>query len=109
MATACLSVTIPKGRPGNVTSGLPEKKVRSEMCIRDSLLIVTEAPIDLMSHASIAADFYGRDWTEDHRISTGCLWNGAIDRYLEGHPQVRRVVFAVEYEVLALDKDGGFR
>ena len=31
------------------------------------LLIVTEAPIDLMSHASIAADFYGRDWTEDHR------------------------------------------
>lgn len=28
------------------------------------LLIVTEAPIDLMSHASIAADFYGRDWTE---------------------------------------------
>ena len=73
------------------------------------LLIVTEAPIDLMSHASIAADFYGRDWTEDHRISTGCLWNGAIDRYLEGHPQIRRLVFAVDNDYLARDKDGQFR
>ena len=73
------------------------------------LLIVTEAPIDLMSHASIAADFYGRDWTEDHRVSTGCLWNGAIDRYLEGHPQIRRLVFAVDNDYLARDKDGQFR
>ena len=62
-----------------------------------------------MSHASIAADFYGRDWTEDHRISTGCLWNGAIDRYLEGHPQIRRLVFAVDNDYLARDKDGQFR
>lgn len=29
MATACLSVTIPKGRPGTVPCGLPEKTVRS--------------------------------------------------------------------------------
>lgn len=63
---------------------------------KTDLLIVTEAPIDLMSHASIAADFYGRDWMQDHRISTGCLWNGAIDRYLEGHPQIKRLVFAVD-------------
>ena len=55
---------------------------------KTDLLIVTEAPIDLMSHASIAADFYGRDWMQDHRISTGCLWNGAIDRYLEGFEQI---------------------
>ena len=73
------------------------------------LLIVTEAPIDLMSHASITADFYGRDWMEDHRISTGCLWNGAINRYLEGHPQIRRLVFAVDNDYLARDKDGQFR
>ena len=59
---------------------------------KTDLLIVTEAPIDLMSHASIAADFYGRDWMQDHRISTGCLWNGAIDRYLEGHPQIKRLL-----------------
>ena len=73
------------------------------------LLIVTEAPIDLMSHASITADFYGRDWTEDHRISTGCLWNGAIDRYLEGHSQIRRLVFAVDNDYLARDKNGQLR
>ena len=73
------------------------------------LLIVTEAPIDLMSHASIAADFYGHDWTQDHRISTGCLWNGAIDRYLEGHPQIKRLVFAVDNDYLARDKNGQLR
>ena len=76
---------------------------------KTDLLIVTEAPIDLMSHASIAADFYGRDWMQDHRISTGCLWNGAIDRYLEGHPQIKRLVFAVDNDYLARDKNGQLR
>ena len=33
-------------------------------------------------------------------ISTGCLWNGAIDRYLEGHSQIRRLVFAVDNDYL---------
>ena len=76
---------------------------------KTDLLIVTEAPIDLMSHASIAADFYGRDWMQDHRITTGCLWNGAIDRYLEGHPQIKRLVFAVDNDYLARDKNGQLR
>lgn len=52
-------------------------------------LVVAEAPIDLISHTSITADFYERDWVEDHCISIGCLWNGVIDCYLEGHPQTR--------------------
>ena len=72
-------------------------------------VFIFEAPIDLMSHASIAADFYGRDWMQDHRISTGCLWNGAIDRYLEGHPQIKRLVFAVDNDYLARDKNGQLR
>lgn len=76
---------------------------------KTDLLIITEAPIDLMSHASIAADFYECDWTQDHRISTGCLWNGAIDRYLEGHPQIKRLVFAVDNDYLAHDKNGQLR
>ena len=59
-----------------------------------------------MSHASIAADFYGRDWMQDHRISTGCLWNGAIDRYLEGHPQIKRLVFAVDNDYLPVTRMG---
>lgn len=62
-----------------------------------------------MSHALIAADFYGCDWTQDYRISTGCLWNGAIDRYLEGHPQIKRLVFAVDNDYLAHDKNGQLR
>ena len=58
---------------------------------------------------AIAADFYGHDWTQDHRISTGCLWNGAIDRYLESHPQIKRLVFAVDNDYLARDKNGQLR
>ena len=42
-------------------------------------------------------------------ISTGCLWNGAIDRYLEGHPQIKRLVFAVDNDYLARDKNGQLR
>ena len=76
---------------------------------RDNSSFKMDATIDLMSHASIAADFYGRDWMQDHRISTGCLWNGAIDRYLEGHPQIKRLVFAVDNDYLARDKNGQLR
>lgn len=70
------------------------------------LLIVNEAPIDMMSHATIAKVFYGQDWRQDHRISVGCLWDGALERYLEGHPQIRRIVFAVDNDYLARDKKG---
>lgn len=72
-------------------------------------LVVIEAPIDPMSHAFITAGFYGWDWIEGHRISTGCLWSGIIDRHLEDHPQIRRLVFVVDNDYLAHDKEGQFR
>ena len=76
---------------------------------KTDLLIVTEAPIDLMSHASIVPDFSGRDCMQDQRLATVCLWKGAIDRYLEGHPQIKRLVFAVDNDYLARDKNGQLR
>lgn len=72
---------------------------------RSDLLIVNECPIDLLSHATLSKVFYGQDWTEDHRISLGCLWEGALTRYLQAHPQIKRLVFAVDNDYLARNKD----
>lgn len=73
---------------------------------KSDLLIVNEAPIDVMSHATLAKVYFGQDWKQDHRLSLGCLWNGALDRYLKEHPEVRRLVFAVDNDYLARNKDG---
>lgn len=70
------------------------------------LLIVNEAPIDVMSHATLAKVYFGQDWKRDHRLSLGCLWNGALDRYLTEHPEIKRLVFAVDNDYLACDKKG---
>lgn len=75
---------------------------------KSDLLIVSESPIDLMSHATLAKVFYGRDWEQDHRVSLGCLWDGALERYLKSHPEIRRIVFAVDNDYLSRDKDGAF-
>jgi len=70
------------------------------------LVIVNEAPIDMLSHATLSKVFYGHDWERDHRISLGCLGIAALDRYLQSHPQIKRIVFAVDNDYLARDKDG---
>ena len=73
---------------------------------KSDLLIVSESPIDLMSHATLAKVYYSLDWTRDHRVSLGCLWDGALERYLKNHPQIKRLVFAVDNDYLSRDKNG---
>ncbi len=75
---------------------------------KSDLLIANESPIDLMSHATLAKIFYGKDWKEDHLISLGCLWDGALERYLQSHPDIKRIVFAVDNDYLSRNKDGVF-
>jgi hypothetical protein len=72
---------------------------------KSNLAIVNESPIDLMSHATLAKVYYGLDWKQDHRISLGCLWDGALDRYLQGHPKIKKIVFAVDNDYLSRNKD----
>lgn len=72
---------------------------------KSDLVIVNEAPIDLMSHATLMK-LSGGDWRQDHRISLGCIWDGALERYLSWHPEIRRIVFAYDNDYLARDKDG---
>ena len=94
---------------GRFHTRLEDGTIRKLALGEEQFSVQPPEPTLLKLYMPLTADFYGRDWTEDHRISTGCLWNGAIDRYLEGHPQVKRLVFAVDNDYLARDKDGQFR
>ena len=67
---------------------------------QSDLVIVNESPIDLMSHATLTK-IAGSDWRQDHRVSVGCLSLGALDRYLEWHPEIKRLVFAFDNDYLA--------
>ena len=75
---------------------------------KSDLLFVCESPIDVMSHASFAK-LYGHDWRQDHRISLGCVWDGALERYLQWHPEIKKIVFSLDNDYLAKDKDGCYR
>lgn len=52
-----------------------------------STLKVFEAPIDAMSHASLAM-LNGSDWRNDPRLALGGLSSKALDRYLDDHPNI---------------------
>ena len=72
---------------------------------KSDTVIVSESPIDLMSHATLAK-MHGLDWKQDHRLSLGCTWDGALERYLKDHPEIKRIVLALDNDYNARDKDG---
>jgi hypothetical protein len=74
---------------------------------QSDLVIVNESPIDMMSHATLTK-LCGGDWKQDHRISLGCLSTAALDRYLEAHSGIKKIVIAYDNDYLSRDKDGHF-
>lgn len=68
--------------------------------------IITEAPIELISHATLTKMFGNTDWRQDHRLSVGCLSMAALDRYLEWHPEIKKLVFALDNDYLARNQKG---
>ncbi|MDR2889705.1 MAG: DUF3991 and toprim domain-containing protein [Lachnospiraceae bacterium] len=64
-----------------------------------------EAAIDAISHASLCA-LYGIDWRKDHRVAEGCLSDKALRRYLQGHPEIREIVFCYDNDVDGRLPDG---
>ena len=71
---------------------------------KSGLVIVGESPIDMMSHAT-PTELHRGDWRQDHRIFLGCLWDGALERYLSWRPEIKRIVFAYDNDYLVCDKD----
>lgn len=72
---------------------------------RSKRVYVCESPIDAMSHATLTK-LHGISWTKDHRISTGCLSDKALDYFLQGHPEVKEIVFCFDNDVDGKLPDG---
>ena len=98
-------------RAARTESGFKQDKENSDKSFpfylegKSDTVIVSESPIDLMSHATLAK-MHGQDWKQDHRISLGCIWDGALERYLKDHHEIKRIVFALDNDFNARDKDG---
>lgn len=56
-------------------------------------LYTFEAPIDAMSHATLAK-LRGEDYTKDHRIAQSGISAKAVLQYLKDHPEINEVVIA---------------
>ena len=46
------------------------------------------------------------DFKQDHRLSIGCTWDGALERYMKDHPEIKKIVFALDNDFNVRDKDG---
>jgi len=96
------------------TAAIRETRITSDKCYpffyegKSDLGIVSKAPIDLLSHATLTAMYGNADWQQDHRVSMGCLSSTALDRYLEWHPEIKKIVFAFDNDYLARNQKGEF-
>lgn len=61
-------------------------------------LYVFEAPIDLLSHATMANKITGNDnaWTAHSRISLAGTSDVALEHYLKSHPEVKELHFVLD-------------
>ncbi|MDR1703378.1 MAG: DUF3991 and toprim domain-containing protein [Clostridiales bacterium] len=68
-------------------------------------LYVMESAIDVMSHASLFK-LRGLDYTQDHRISLGCLSDRALEWYLSQHPEIKQIIFGLDNDADGRGPDG---
>ena len=61
-------------------------------------LYVFEAPIDLLSHATMANKITGKEdaWTAHSRISLAGTSDVALEHYLSSHPEVKEIHFVLD-------------
>ena len=77
-----------------------DKGIPFHMVGRSKKVYVLEAPIDAASHATLAM-LHGIDWRRDHRITTGCLADNALQWFLKQHPEITDICWGYDN-----DKDG---
>lgn len=65
---------------------------------------VCESPIDAMSHATLSK-LAGQDWKADHRISVGCLFDQALERFLQYH-EITDIIFCLDNDYDTTFHDG---
>ena len=67
-------------------------------CAPSERLYIFESPIDAMSHASIENILRGSDdaWERQSRLSLAGVTDAAFPKYLEMHPQTKKLVFSLD-------------
>lgn len=68
-------------------------------------LIVYEAAIDAISHATIYKE-HGMGWKKEHRIALGCLSDRPLEGYLKRHPEIKHITFALDNDYDAKYSNG---
>jgi hypothetical protein len=72
-----------------------DKSIPFHMAGRSNKVYVLEAPIDAASHAALAM-LHGIDWRQDHRITTGCLSDKALQWFLKQHPEITDICWGYD-------------
>lgn len=75
-----------------------DKGIPFHMAGRSNKVYVFEAPIDAASHATLAM-LYGIDWRQDHRITTGCLSDKALQWFLKHHPHIQDICWGYDNDM----------
>lgn len=75
-----------------------DKSIPFHMAGRSNKVYVLEAPIDAASHATLAM-LHGIDWRQDHRITTGCLSDKALQWFLKHHPEITDICWCYDNDV----------
>ena len=65
-------------------------------------LFVFEAPIDLLSHATISK-MQGKDWKKDNRISLGGTSDKALNKFLEENKNIKEIVFFLDNDSAGIE------
>lgn len=65
---------------------------------KSDTVYVFEAPIDVLSHASLMK-LGGGDWQEDWRISLGGTADLALQQFLKTHPWIKNIHFATDNDL----------
>ncbi len=72
---------------------------------RSNRVYVCEAPIDVISHATLTK-LANVDYTQDSRISLGGLQDGALKQFLTDNPQIKEIVFALDNDKDVVNQQG---
>lgn len=62
---------------------------------KSDIVFVFESPIDALSFATFEK-MRGWDFHKNAKLSLGGLWDGALNRYLKGNQQTKRICFCVD-------------
>lgn len=69
---------------------------------KSNKLFVFEAPIDLLSHATISK-MQGKDWKNDNRISLGGTSDKALNKFLEENNHIKEIVFFLDNDSAGIE------